>query len=180
MRALGSGYALAAALFGAVYAGTLLRPSLNAVSATIASGIPNPNTLADGGLEVRLVNLEHRAVKLSTLRGRSVVLNFWATWCRACRENDRLLRRWQLEYADQGLAVVGLLERDTRSNLLRYEAPLFVGLLSGLDPDGRIARAYGAADVPQVVFIDRSGRVRATVRGRLEERVLLRDLRRIL
>ena len=158
--------------FYALFASSLTVAPLIAM----AGGDPSARRAA----EFNLVTTDGTQVSLARLSGKPVILHFWATWCRACRENDRLLRLWQLEYADQGLAVVGLLERDTRSNLLRYEAPLFVGLLSGLDPNGRVARAYGAADVPQVVFIDRSGRVRATVRGRLEERVLLRDLRRIL
>ena len=114
------------------------------------------------------------------LRGAAVIVQFGDVGCAVCRENDRLLRHYQLEYATLGLVVVSLHERATLEELRRYDAGFTFSTLAGLDPGQAIARRYRALPVPTTVFIDRGGFIWDVRWGRLEEDDLLRSLQALL
>lgn len=100
---------------------------------------------------------------LDEFRGQVVVLNFWATWCRPCIDEMPALDRVNREYADKGVAVLGV-AMDERgwpvvSKFLaqkRFSYPILLGTT-------RVAREYGGLKtLPHTVFLDRQGRIVAT------------------
>lgn len=115
-------------------------------------------------------------VSLADLRGQVVIVLFGDLECAPCRENDRLLRQYQLEYLTHDLAVISLHERATLEELQRYDAGFTFSTLTGLDPGQEIARRYHASPLPVTVFIDRDGLIRGVYRGRLNEGQLVRAL----
>ncbi|WP_034388566.1 TlpA disulfide reductase family protein [Deinococcus sp. YIM 77859] len=119
-------------------------------------------------------------VSLAELRGQAVIVQFGDVGCAVCRENDRLLRHYQLEYVTHGLVVVSLHGQATLDELRRYDAAFTFSTLTGLDPGQAIARRYHALPVPTTVFIDRDGFIRDVRRGRLDEDELLRSLQGLL
>lgn len=125
-------------------------------------------------------DLGGQRVSLTELRGAAVIVQFGDVGCAVCRENDRLLRHYQLEYATLGLVVVSLHERATLEELRRYDAGFTFSTLAGLDPGQAIARRYRALPVPTTVFIDRGGFIWDVRWGRLEEDDLLRSLQALL
>jgi len=108
---------------------------------------------------------EGRAVRLEGLRGRVVLLNFWATWCPPCRAEIPELVRLQREHG-AALQVIGVThppERRSRvrrlARELRVNYPLVIGTR-------RTARAFGVGGtLPATVVIDREGRVREVIVG---------------
>jgi cytochrome c biogenesis protein CcmG/thiol:disulfide interchange protein DsbE len=106
-------------------------------------------------------------VSLDDLRGRPIVLNFWASWCVPCRDEAPMLTRLAADYADQGVAVVGIVYRDDATNaidFMRRYGQTYPGLL---DPAQRTALDYGVFGVPETYFIDAGGVIRARQLGPL-------------
>ncbi len=130
----------------------------NAPAASVGTG-----TLAVGSPAVDLTatTLDGATVRLSGLRGHPVLINFWATWCAACRaEMPAIQRTWDQDHA-RGFEVLAVNFRETDLEAMRrFLQAAGVRYGSVLDPDGRIAQAYGVTfGLPVSVFVDRSGRV---------------------
>ncbi|HZB44381.1 MAG TPA: TlpA disulfide reductase family protein [Pyrinomonadaceae bacterium] len=111
---------------------------------------------------------EGRAVRLKGLRGRVVLLNFWATWCPPCRAEIPELVRLQSEHG-AALQVVGVThppERKARVRRLARELKVNYPLVIGTR---QTARAFGVGGtLPATVVIDREGKVREVIVGILQ------------
>ena len=99
-----------------------------------------------------------QTVDLAALRGNVVVLNFWASWCLACRDEHETLSLTAQEYTGKPVHFVGVLYNDIPSNGLRWiEQMGGQSYPSVVDPKIRTAIDYGLYGVPETFFIDRSG-----------------------
>jgi cytochrome c biogenesis protein CcmG, thiol:disulfide interchange protein DsbE len=97
---------------------------------------------------------------LSELRGRIIVLNFWASWCLACRDEHAALSLVAREYAGQGVQFFGPTYNDKPANSTRWiETMGGQAYPSLLDPGSRTAIDYGLYGVPETFFIGSDGRV---------------------
>lgn len=111
-----------------------------------------------------------RRLRPQDLRGRPWVLNVWASWCGACREEHPLLLRWA---AQQQVTLIGLNYKDERSAGLGWLARLGNPYRDSLhDPDGRIGLDFGVYGVPETFVIDAQGVVRFKHIGPLTPEVL--------
>jgi thiol-disulfide isomerase/thioredoxin len=99
-----------------------------------------------------------REVSLAALRGKVVIVNFWASWCVDCRPEMPALERWHREAAGQGLAVIGINVRESALIVRRYARELNLTFPLVLDPNGSINNLYGVVGVPTTFVIDRDGR----------------------
>jgi thiol-disulfide isomerase/thioredoxin len=101
---------------------------------------------------------------IGELRGRVVVMEFWASWCVACRLTVPTLNAWKDRYGAQGLTVLGV---TTDTPALAMEASVELGIdypvLS--DDDAETSRAYRAMALPTLFIIDRQGIVRDVMVG---------------
>lgn len=97
---------------------------------------------------------------LRDLRGKVVVVNFWASWCYpACwNEAPRLEAAWQ-RYKDQGLMIVGIVHQDSEGNARDFIQKHGKTYPNGVDPESRIAIEYGLYGVPETFFINREGKL---------------------
>ena len=96
---------------------------------------------------------------LASLRGKPVVLNFWASWCIPCKgEASMLERAWQ-KYRTQGVVFVGVDYHDVTSDARTFLSHHGVTYPTVQDGSGSVADRYGVAAVPETYFIDRKGRL---------------------
>jgi thiol-disulfide isomerase/thioredoxin len=118
--------------------------------------------------EGRTIDFRGRTIKgepfdLSKLAGRPVVIQYWATWCDACKQDMKLLRQLQAKYQAAGLTIVGVNVDSTREDALGYlkENPApWIHLYEdgGLDSSG-LAKQLGVQTLPLMMLIDASGKV---------------------
>ena len=99
-------------------------------------------------------------VHLAALRGHPVVVNFWASWCDACRAEESALEAAYQRYQAQGIVFIGVAFDDTQQNGVPFLQQYQVTFPSGPDVTGAISISYGLTGVPETVFIDRNGVVR--------------------
>lgn len=99
-------------------------------------------------------------VRLADHRGEVVVLNFWASWCLACRDEHQALSQVAEQYAPLGARFYGVLYNDQPANGTRWIAEMGGQSYPSLeDPRTRVAIDYGLYGVPETFFIGRDGRV---------------------
>lgn len=133
--------------------------------------------------EFTLVRLDPPAteVSLASHRGEVVVVNFWASWCLACRDEHRPLSEVATRYRDRGVVFYGILYNDTPEPARRWIKEMGgQSYATLLDPGSRTAIDYGLYGVPETFFIDREGRVAYKHIGPVTERLLTQKLDEIL
>lgn len=109
---------------------------------------------------------------LADMRGKVIVLNFWASWCVECRvEADLLEQRWQ-QYRDQGVVFLGIAYVDAEPNSLAYLQEFNVTYPNAPDLGTDIAQNYEITGVPETFFIGRDGQIAHVQIGPVSERVL--------
>jgi thiol-disulfide isomerase/thioredoxin len=122
-----------------------------AVASAVAIGSPVPEELS-----------------LADLRGRIVIVNFWASWCGPCRiEQPDLNAAWGLLPADE-VVLIGVNIEDSEANAMAHLREFDVPYLSLYDPVNALAGRFegiGARTIPSTVFLDREGRVAARLLG---------------
>lgn len=150
-------------------------------SSTLASILPNAEswlkvspaapttTAAPGSLasfpvapEVELKTLDGKSFQLTELRGRVVLLNFWATWCIPCRSEIPELNNMHRDLESRGLSVVGVSTYDgadgVRSFDIKQEYPVLLG-------DQTVEAKFAVSALPTTFILDRQGRIRAKIIG---------------
>jgi thiol-disulfide isomerase/thioredoxin len=104
-------------------------------------------------------------VRLSELRGRPVLINFWATWCVSCLSEMPEIKGLQSELGLDSFSVLAINAGETRSRAQEFIDFLSAPFLFGLDADLTVADAYGVSGLPLSVFIDSTGVIQAVYRG---------------
>ncbi len=123
--------------------------------------------IGDPAPDITAMDLDGQPVKLSDLRGRPVLVNFWASWCVPCREEMPLLRDELERHQADGLAIVGVIFKDDADPAREFAESFGATWPSVTDPDGSIARAYRVVAPPQTYFIDRAGILRSIQIGEI-------------
>lgn len=99
-------------------------------------------------------------VSLAAHRGQVVVVNFWASWCLACRDEHEALSSTATRYAPEGVRFYGLLYNDQEANGLKWISQMGGQTYPALsDPGARAAIDYGLYGVPETFVVDQRGRV---------------------
>jgi len=112
-------------------------------------------------------------IELEALRGRVVVLDFWATWCGPCNVTSPILDAFAKAHAAEGVTVVGISQDNDPEDVASWLARHEVSYVVAHDGTGQAGRTYGVTNLPTLVVVDRGGNIRAkrvgvTQRGELE------------
>jgi len=120
---------------------------------------------ADSPPDLKIRYLDGKPFSLGSLKGRVVVLDFWASWCVPCRASVPFFDGLQQKYGARGLSVVGLtLEEDDDAVTDFLDAvPATFSIVR--DPTGRAGEAFGVVAMPTTFLIDREGRTVARFEG---------------
>ena len=103
--------------------------------------------------------------RLSDLAGQVVYLDFWASWCKPCRQSFPWMNQMQQKYAAQGLQIIAI-NLDTESSLAKDfldKVPAHIPII--YDPEGNIASDYQLIGMPSSYLIDKTGKIRFSHKG---------------
>ena len=128
---------------------------------------------------VELPGLRGGRVRLADLRGRPVVLNFWASWCPPCLAEMPEFQRVHRRLGDR-VAFLGVNQRDQAQAAERLARSSGVTYPLALDAAGRAFDAFGGLGMPTTVLIGADGTVADIVSGQLDETLLRERIRSVL
>ncbi len=126
-------------------------------------GKPAPAFAGDG--------LDEKPLSLESLRGRVVVLDFWATWCMPCVQSMPQIQKLADKYADQPVTVIGLNqdERGKDKKIREFLADKKITFRQFLDPAGKLGRKFKVAAIPCTFVLDKQGVVQAVHVGMAQD-----------
>jgi cytochrome c-type biogenesis protein CcmF len=130
--------------------------------------------------EFSLTLLDGSTIALSQLRGRVVVVNFWASWCPPCEEELPHLQAIWEAYEAQGTVVLGIAFDKEGDAIQEMASRLGVTYPLGLDEASRISASFGVTAVPETFVVDDEGRVAFIHIGRVSEEQLRGELDELL
>lgn len=112
-------------------------------------------------------DLQGRTWRLSDLRGKAVLLNFWASWCEPCRSEMPSLQALQALHGEE-VVILALNYKESPESVQRFVQRQAWVLPMVTDPEGALARHWGIGIFPSSVLIDARGRVQVVVRGEVD------------
>ncbi len=113
---------------------------------------------------------------LSALRGKVVVVNFWASWCPPCADELPDLQRVWSAYSERGVTLVGVAFSDEEAAVRDFIERFSLTYPVGLDENGRVAGRYGITGVPETFVVDANGNVAAVHIGPVTAEQLMQDV----
>jgi peroxiredoxin len=143
-------------------------PPQQQTTSTVSSQ-SNSNTVPDFSLK----DLDGKTVKLSNYRGKIVILNFWAVWCKYCKLEMPDLNGLNTELVKNGEAVILAVDvQESVSTVENYLKSNNITLKVLLDQDGSIAQTYGITGLPTTFVINRDGSLYRTIPGATDKSTL--------
>ncbi len=122
---------------------------------------------------------EGTRIQLASLRGKVVLLNFWATWCPPCRAEMPVLESAYRRYGDDGFVVLAVDVGETAEQVRAFREEFGITFPTVLDP-GPVADAYGVLGIPTSFFLDREGVVRLRWSGPVDEGLVRQKVEELL
>jgi peroxiredoxin len=143
----------------------------------MGSRVPAVGTAAE---DFRLVDLEGKSQSLSQYRGKVVLVNFWATWCKPCTTEMPAMQATYDKLREKGFVVLAVNELEDEAKVrehIKQHGHTFPVLM---DRDNKVANQFGVFGLPVSVFIDEKGVVQEYIKGGLlTEQVILDAVARI-
>ena len=143
----------------------------------MGSRVPAVGTAAE---DFRLVDLEGKQQSLSQYRGKVVLVNFWATWCKPCTTEMPAIHATYDKLREKGFVVLAVNELEDEAKVrehIKQHGHTFPVLM---DRDNKVANQFGVFGLPVSVFIDEKGVVQEYIKGGLlTEQVILDAVARI-
>lgn len=164
----GSIFAIALGL--SLSCGVVTKSAWNLVFAMAA----RPPVVGTPAPDFELSNLNGEKVSLSHYRGRIVLLNFWATWCKPCVKEMPAMQKVYDDLRDQGFVVLAINELEDEERVRSHISDHGHTFPVLLDDDNRVANMYGVRGLPVSVFVDESGHVTEYVKGGLLTEPIIR------
>jgi len=111
-----------------------------------------------------------------TAKDKVLVVNFFASWCIPCKEENPALVRVYERYRASDVVFIGVLYQDSRESGLRYVRDNGVVWPTVIDDEGRVAFSYGVFGIPETFFVGRDGIVAGRHIGPIDEATLIRGI----
>jgi cytochrome c biogenesis protein CcmG/thiol:disulfide interchange protein DsbE len=109
---------------------------------------------------------------LSSLRGKTVVVNFWASWCTTCKAEADVIAKVEKKWRDKGVVFLGVDSHDTNAGAHTYIQTYGIGFQSVQDPQETIGAQYDVTGLPETFFLDTKGRIVQKYVSSVDEKTL--------
>jgi peroxiredoxin len=96
--------------------------------------------------------------KKPDLKGKALIVEFWATWCEPCRDSMPALNETYKTYKDQGLEVIGV-TKDDEATVRGFMKDVPVKFPIALDPTSSLAALFGITTIPHTLIVNRAGKI---------------------
>jgi cytochrome c biogenesis protein CcmG/thiol:disulfide interchange protein DsbE len=163
------GVLIAAALIGVLFIGLGKNP--NEIRTPLIGKTAPTFVLQEVGTK--------RPIDLAQLRGKPVVLNFWATWCGPCWEEHPVLVA-NARMLEPNVQFLGVVFQDSDDKILGFLEQRGSSYPTVVDDKGKTAIAYGVGGIPETYFIDAEGVIREKYNGPMSTEILQQKLKAIL
>lgn len=130
-----------------------------------AAPVAHALEVGERAVEFTLTDLNGKAVKLSSLRGKVVLIDFWASWCTPCKQELPLLEKLHAKLARRGLVVLVININKDRADAARFAAAAKLTMTVPLDPKAQVVARYEPPKMPSSYVVDRKGIVRKVNAG---------------
>lgn len=144
-------------------------PSPASVTPTTLPVAPAPGHLAP---DFVVSGLDGNPIQLSALRGKRVLLNFWATWCPPCRYEMPALQEAYTAHADDDFVILAINYLETSEEVRAFLESFGLTFPVGIDSSGDVFRGYRVISIPTSFFINRDGVIIALYRGPLTKEAI--------
>lgn len=121
-----------------------------------------------------------KPVRLSNLKGKPVWINFWATWCDACRVEMPQMKEAYARYKDKGLVILGIDLQESAQDVTEYARQGGYDWNFLIDADGSLVNTYEVNAIPTHWFVGRDGLLKATSMGAMPQDQLEANVARIV
>ncbi len=138
---------------------------------------PRPDAVAP---DFQLSTFDGQTVHLADLRGKPVVLNFWASWCEPCRDEQPAVNTLWQRYQSRGVVFVGINIQDTPHDALGFIRQYGVAYPVVSDPKGAVYIDYGVVGVPETYLVTREGKIKQKLVGPVDPNRLATLLEELL
>ena len=116
-------------------------------------------------VEIRLKDLNGRPVSLSDYRGKIVFLNFWATWCYACRIEMSDMEKLYQKFKKKGFSIVTINLQESAAQVKEFFRKFKLTYTALLDPDGEVGAQFRITAIPTTFILDKEGIIIGKVMG---------------
>ncbi|MXZ13531.1 MAG: TlpA family protein disulfide reductase [Candidatus Dadabacteria bacterium] len=124
--------------------------------------------------EFVLESFNGEKVRLSDFRGKTLLVNFWASWCHPCREEAPVLEKTYMSLSGKEVEFIGVNIMDDRKSAEEYIKSFGGTFVNIYDPENRIHLDYGVGGVPETFFVNPEGIITGKHRGPLTEKMIMR------
>jgi len=116
--------------------------------------------------DFNLKNLDGDTVTLKDFKGKTILLNFWATWCQPCKEELPSMQRLYKELAARGVEVVAVsIDRDNHGKVRKYKDQYNLTFPILLDPGQKVRKSYFIMGLPTSYLIGADGHLKGFISG---------------
>lgn len=160
-----------------IFVGLVLFAALTALPAfdgwSMGARVPSVGMQAE---DFSLIDLEGKSQSLSQYRGKIVLVNFWATWCKPCTTEMPAMQASFDKLRDKGFMVLAINELEDDAKVREHIKQYGHTFPVIMDRDNKVANQFGVFGLPVSVFIDQQGWVQAYIKGGLLTEQMIDDV----
>ena len=143
----------------ALFAVALARSGGNPGGLVVNSKFGEVSTKGKPAPDFSLITIDGEEIRLSDMRGKVVMVDFWSSWCPPCRAEAPELVEVYKKYRGSNIEFIGVAIWDVKGQVESFVERYGVTYINGLDEMGKIAIDYGVTGIPEKYFVDMNGNI---------------------